>query len=236
MKIYSFLLNYKIKKNNTQGFILFKLIIFCSDIMSIMKYKWLNKNNNINLILFFNVWGMDEAVVKNLSFSEYDVVMFYDYNSLVCNMNFLDEYKEKYLIAWSMGVMIASLFNIDYLSKTAINGTLQPIDNEYGIPKKIYDMTIKSFSPKGCEKFIKNMYKESVDLPVIKREFQNQKNELIAIKNYEGNIDYKYDKIIIGSDDKIIPTKNQIAFWGTKPNINSGHAPFYLFNNWSDLL
>ena len=29
-----------------------------------MKYKWLNKDNNPKLIIFFNGWGMDEDVVN----------------------------------------------------------------------------------------------------------------------------------------------------------------------------
>ena len=90
-----------------------------------MKYKWLNKNNNSKLILFFNGWGMDECVVNHLKTDDYDVLMFYDYNSIETDFNFkaINLYKTKHLVAWSMGVMIASLFEVDYTSKTAINGT-----------------------------------------------------------------------------------------------------------------
>ena len=38
------------------------------------------------------------------------------------------------------------------------------------------------------------------------------------------------------SEDKIIPTKNQTAFWKIQPNIKSGHAPFNQFKKWSELL
>ena len=110
-----------------------------------MKYKWLNINQNNKVIVFFNGWGMDESVVHHLDFSDYDVLMFYDYNNLDTNFDFnsLDKYKNKSLIAWSMGVMVATLFNQKYTSATAINGTLKPIDNEFGIPQRIYDLTIK---------------------------------------------------------------------------------------------
>ena len=206
-----------------------------------MKYKWLNKgvNNKIkNLIVFFNGWGMDESIVKHLEFENYDVLMFYDYNSLETDFDFsdLNIYSQKYLVAWSMGVMTATLFDIDYTSKTAINGTLKPIDDKFGIPERIYNLTLRGFSPKGTEKFIKNMFSETCELPVINRNFENQKSELEALTHYKANEDFKYEKIILASEDKIIPTKNQTAFWNIQPNITSGHAPFNLFKKWSELL
>ncbi len=206
-----------------------------------MKYKWLNKgiNNKINnLIVFFNGWGMDESVVKHLEFENYDVLMFYDYNSLETDFDFsaLNIYPQKYLVAWSMGVMTATLFDIDYTSKTAINGTLKPIDDKFGIPERIYNLTLRGFSPKGAEKFIKNMFSETCELPVINRVFENQKSELEALTHYKAKEDFKYDKIFLASEDKIIPTKNQTAFWKIQPNIKSGHAPFNQFKKWSELL
>lgn len=203
-----------------------------------MKYKWLQSNNSRKLIIFFNGWGMDENVVKHLDTEDFDVLMFYDYNTLKTDFNFssLNIYPQKYLVAWSMGVMTATLFNIDYTSKTAINGTLKPIDDNYGIPKRIYDLTLRGFSPRGAEKFIKNMFIEECELPTSHRDFENQKSELEALTHYQANQDFKYDRIILSSEDKIIPTKNQMAFWNIEPNIISGHAPFYHFKKWSELL
>lgn len=204
-----------------------------------MKYKWLNQKNNQKLIIFFNGWGMDECVVNHLLPEDYDVLMFYDYNTLETDFDFisLNIYPKKYLIAWSMGVMIATLFDIDYLSKTAINGTLKPIDDRFGIPNRIYNLTLNGFSPKGAERFIKSMYAENSEyITPPNREFENQKTELEALTHYEANQDFKYNRVIISFHDKIIPTKNQCAFWGAEPNVESGHAPFNLYNKWSDLL
>ena len=125
-----------------------------------MKYKWLNLKKNREVIIFFNGWGMDESVMKHLNYGSYDVLMFYDYNTLDTDFDFksLEKYEKKYLIAWSMGVMTASLFDINYDRKIAINGTLKPIDNNYGIPERIYDLTIRGFNEKGRERFIKSMF------------------------------------------------------------------------------
>lgn len=203
-----------------------------------MKYKWLNKKTNQNLIVFFNGWGMDESVVKHLGFEEYDVLMFYDYNNLETDFDFqeLNNYKTRYLIAWSMGVMTAALFDIKYDSKTAVNGTLKPIDNSFGIPERIYDLTLKGFNEKGAKRFIQSMFEGECKLPEVSRDLENQKSELFALKTYCANPDFKYSKVFISNNDKIIPTKNQTAFWGIEPNLKSGHCPFFLFKNWSELL
>lgn len=202
-----------------------------------MEYEWLNRKNNKELIVFFNGWGMDGSVVSHLDCTNYDVLMFYDYNTLDADFDFriLDNYEKRYLIAWSMGVMTATLFDIKYNFSVAVNGTLKPIDNKFGIPERIYDLTIKGFSPKGAEKFIKNMFDKEVVLSV-KRDFENQKSELIALKTYSANSDFKYSKVLISDNDKIIPTKNQCAYWNTNSNISSGHCPFFLFGKWEEIL
>ena len=203
-----------------------------------MKYKWLNDKGNSELIVFFNGWGMDESIVKHLNPRNNDILMFYDYNSLITDFDFnmLDKYSQKYLISWSMGVMIATLFDIKYDKKIAINGTLKPISNDYGIPERIYELTLKGLSEEGVKKFLNNMFFEPHTEPEVKRSFENQKGELEALKTYKSNYNFKYDKVIISKHDKIIPAKNQQAFWGISPNIESGHAPFGLFESWEELL
>ena len=202
-----------------------------------MKYKWLNNQKNENLIIFFNGWGMNEEIVNHLTFGNFDVIMFYDYNSLKIDFDFenFNIYKKCHLIAWSMGVMISTLFNLKYDSATAINGTLYPIDDNFGIPKKIYELTLKNFNPESSQKFVKNMFKENSNL-TISRDFENIKSELNALKNYESNKNFKFTKVLLSSTDKIIPTKNQMNYWHIEPNLNCGHAPFNDFKSWGDLI
>lgn len=196
-----------------------------------MEYKWLNKQNNKKLIIFFNGLGMDENVVKHLDTEDFDVVMFYDYNNLETDFE-LEKYEEKHLVGWSMGVMAGTLFDFGVQTTCAINGTLKPIDVRFGINPKIYDLTIRGFN---SEKFIQNMFDKPTDIKV-SRESENQKSELAAIKNYSANEDFKYTKVLISDNDKIIPTKSQCAYWGIGPNLKSGHCPFLLFKKWSELL
>lgn len=203
-----------------------------------MKYRWLNQNKNNKIILFFNGWGMDESIVNHLETEDYDILMFYDYNTLDTDFDFnsLNNYSEKKLVAWSMGIMIATLFpQINAINKTAVNGTLKPIDIELGIHPKIYDLTIKGFDEKGRERFIRSMFDQKVQINC-QRGISEQHSELIALKNYKAIEDFKYNKILISDNDKIIPTKSQVAFWGIEPNLKGGHCPFFSFTKWSDLL
>ncbi len=205
-----------------------------------MKYKWVNKGTNDKIILFFNGWGMDENVVKHLDCEDYDVLMFYDYNTLDTDFDFklLNAYSKIYLISWSMGVMIGSIFSkiLPEVSQTvAINGTLKPIDIQFGIHPKIYDLTIKGFNEKGRKRFISAMFDEPQEV-FCSRELQNQHSELIALKNYKPDENFKYHKVYISDNDTIIPTKSQIAFWEIEPNIKSAHCPFFKFKKWSELL
>lgn len=199
-----------------------------------MKYKWLNKLNNDKLIIFYNGWGMDDTVVKHLNFNDFDVVMFYDYNDLSADFAVDKYYKEVNVIAWSMGVMIAGIINNKCDRFIAINGTFKPIDENFGINPKIYDLTINGFDEVGREKFIRKMFNENKELK-INRSIENQKSELIALKNYSCSNFIKPNKIIISDNDKIIPTKNQCSFWKIQPNITGGHCPFLEYNSWSEI-
>ena len=69
-----------------------------------MKYKWLSKKqNNENLLYFFNGWGMDESVLNTSNISScFDVLMLYDYQNLDMDENVFVEcqkYKNKYVIS-----------------------------------------------------------------------------------------------------------------------------------------
>ena len=79
-------------------------------------------------------------------------------------------------------------------------------------------------------------YGEIVQKTNNNRDLEEQKRELIAIKDYKANLDFEYTKVFISNNDKIIPTKSQVAFWGIEPNLKGGHCPFFQFKKWSELL
>ena len=202
-----------------------------------MNYKWLKKTNSDKLIIFFNGWGMDDLIVSHLDCGEYDVVVLYDYTNLSINLD-IENYKEKHVIAWSMGVMIATLFECDNVkSSTAICGTPYPINDKYGIPQRIYNLTVKGFNETSSKKFMERMFSET---PYIEkysnRSVESQRIELIKLSEYNCKENYNYTKSIVANDDKIIPTNNQLNYWYDPIIIESGHCPFGTFKSWAEII
>jgi biotin synthesis protein BioG len=219
-----------------------------------MNTYWLNKANNDNLIVFFAGWSFDYNPFLNLDTTNNDVLMIYDYNEIETPQIFneLDNYKCKTLITWSMGVFVGFLLKdlfIDFDKKIAINGTITPVDDEFGIPRKMFELTLKH-SKKGLEgKFYQNIFKteeeyKKYETCQVQRSIENRVSELenlyslIKIKN---GIDYEkfYDFALVSEFDKIIPPKNQLA----SHNKNSvptvilpyGHSPFFNFSSWDEI-
>ena len=212
-----------------------------------MQYFWLNKKEeNKKLLLFFNGWAMNETPVKHLDCEDFDVLVLFDYRDINFNFNQFDfnKYDKKYLICWSMGVYVANLFkNIlaDFDEKIAINGTTSIIDDNFGIPEKIYKITVKLLNEDSCDKFIKNMFDNGKLNPniTITRTLQELKEELISIQKIELKETLTFDKAIVSDNDRIVPTKNQLNFWENKAKIekiNSTHCPFEIYSKWTELL
>ena len=203
-----------------------------------MKYKFFQENNK-NLIIFFNGWGMDELIISHLKRDDFDLLVLYDYNDLDIEFPNLDNYDKKYIIGWSMGVMISTLFydcfgEID--KYIAINGTPKPINDKYGIPEKIYKLTLRGFNETSCQKFMERMF--DCNPPISKfsnREFESQKTELANLMGIEGKI-ISFDKTIVSNNDNIIPTKNQLNYWKNPEIIESGHCPFFKYESWSEII
>lgn len=220
-----------------------------------MKSCWLNNQNNENLIVFFAGWSFDEKPFKFLQCNDFDVLFVYDYNDFEIpeELKNIQNYKHKYLITWSMGVFVANLFkNLfpDFEYKMAINGTISPVDNEFGIPTKMFELTLKH-AKIGLEgKFYKNVFQTEEEFQKysktpVGRTIENRVSELENLyteikKQKELEIQKFYDFAIVSDFDKIIPPKNQIASHNqNKERVLSlpyGHFPFYHYSKWNEIL
>lgn len=208
-----------------------------------MQYKWLNKQNNKKLIVFFNGWGMDEKIVSHLQFDNYDVLTFHDYRTFKKIDFDFSSYEEKVLIAWSMGVYVCNYFyeqfkNFDKF--IAVNGTQKPIDDNYGIPKMIYNLTVDNFNELSCSKFMKKI-STTVNLKdYCSRNLDELKQELISIRDLKSETLFDFNKAILSEKDRIFPYKNMLNFWNEQNaaivNIAAGHYIFDMYKSWSDLL
>ena len=155
-------------------------------------------------------------------------------------------------MSYSYGVFTAAMLDkklpVKPVSKTAINGTLKPIDNNYGIPQKIFDLTLGSMTLETAVKFRERLFNHqehfrlfNKNLPL--RDIDDSMHELAQLKEYFKNEVYcNYDKVLIAEEDRIIPTRNQKKYWLELQNhqnvklIQGGHFPFYNYEFLEDLI
>ncbi|RUM46506.1 MAG: hypothetical protein DSY80_02015 [Desulfocapsa sp.] len=218
-----------------------------------MKHQWLHKEQKTRLLIFCNGWGMDSEPLKHLISENYDVLMLYDYSTLKSPLTVTDliaSYETTSLLAWSMGVwagqQIFGEMQKDLTSCIAINGTLCPIDDVFGIPEKMVRATLDKLDKKQRLKFY---YRMCRDRDVYKKFIQNQPKRDVADQKRELDSLLKnarckeparivYKRAIVASHDFIIPTRNQLQFWPEKivKRVDGSHFLFYAYNSWDELL
>ncbi|MGL1931869.1 MAG: DUF452 family protein [Desulfotalea sp.] len=200
-----------------------------------------------SLLIFFNGWGMDENPILPFVPVNRDLLIIYDYRKFDFSelSLFLDDYDNCEIISWSMGVLAGQeALSLPALSTKckfalAINTTLQPINDEFGIPLNIYkDMTNNFLS--SLEKFQKGMCLRDLGFFLKHKSLRSSKDQLEELEIlYKKKISYiekdsLFNAVLIGRGDKIIPAKNQLKFWQKTPKIIRSLA-HYPFANWPNL-
>jgi hypothetical protein len=193
-----------------------------------MKVFWHKKEDNEQLVLLFNGWGFDWKIFQDTDIPCHDIVSIYDYTDIKPEQfGFTKLYSGVKVVAWSYGVFVADfysefIFNVE--KAIAINGSTTPIDDNKGIPLKIFLATMESFNVKNREKFYLRIagglsaYKQIVNkLP--DREIDSQLAELkslyrLSLKDRTNGL--KWDIAIISTFDKIFPFANMKNAWGEK--------------------
>lgn len=184
----------------------------------------------MNLILFFNGWGMDDGILKNLTIPEGFILKEVSYPYKV-DID-ISQYSDVYFIGWSFGCWYLTKYLIDNSIKTdkaiAINGHSKTI-GKYGIAPKMFNFTLDTLTYENLLKFYENMGIDR-ELFIPKRDFNSIKNELeIFGKNYK-EMDNIFNFAFVGENDRIIPGKKQIKYWkenGISPYIlQCEHYPF----------
>lgn len=223
-----------------------------------MKFK-LVKNAN-KLILCFLGYSFLPESLKHLELGEYGLGVIYDYTSINFDLKFLEleisktsmenfndiiSKKELFLVAFSLGVFIASKikFQTPLKCAVAINGTPFGIDENFGIKQSDFQASLQNFNfdefKKGC--FLK-------DISRVNFAFNNHaKAELSAlyesIKNAKKDENFiNWTKAIISKKDMIFPsnaTQNYFRNFASNCDIqmlNSAHFAFYNFTKWEQIL
>jgi len=215
---------------------------------------WLAQRNSRRLIIFCNGWGMDHHPFSLLDTNGFDVAVLSDYRGLELPFDMQGlaaEYEIIHLLGWSFGVWAAqslffrhrALFN----QCVAINGTLKPINDRYGIPYQFFNATREQFSNSVLTRFYRRMCRPRQVLDLFlahrpRRLLTDQGEELDGLYRLARSGDDQesiFDAAIISTKDLIIPTDNQRAFWKDRCSVievEGCHFPFSNWAGWSEII
>lgn len=198
-----------------------------------MKSKWIRRDGNKMLILFFGGFACDEKILSRSCVpADCDMVMFFDYRSLDFDFDF-SAYAEVSVVAWSFGVWVA-----DFLAKkigrtfmrVAINGSPFPVDDSLGIPVSIFEKTLSAFDERSKERFLRRVcggsgeYSELEGL-MTSRSASELRDELLFLKGAFAREKFEkkpWDTVIVARNDKIFPLENLKRVWGESAQVGEG--------------
>lgn len=201
-----------------------------------MRCEFLSRGISDKLILFFSGFASMPKHFSSLKMPKnHDLLFCYDYQNLDFDYEILANYSEICVIAWSMGVAVASRLDLAgakfYLG---INGTNYGIDKLFGIHPSIFQKTARSFDIKAFYSLM------SVGNLAINpnRNYQNELFALLEIcNNFKPKI-FAWDKAIISKNDKIFPVNPSRKFHANTEilELEAGHFVFDKFKNWDEIL
>ncbi|AZQ62435.1 DUF452 family protein [Flammeovirga pectinis] len=214
-----------------------------------MKTHWLKKEGNDTVVIFFAGWGQTPSFFSTFEAKEKDVLMVYHYSNIAFDnvINEIENYKNKVIVAWSFGVHVAGLFSefIPVNQLICLNGSFTPIDDKEGIPNAIYQGTYDQLTENSWKKFVFRICgnKELSDqfLQVSDRTIEDLKEELYFLGQLpKVNTIPSVDIAIIGSKDRIFPSKNLENHWTNRVEhliVDAvPHFGFSKYTNWDSLI
>ncbi len=218
-----------------------------------MRNKWLRRKKGDRLILFCNGWGMDETPFLPLKCHDWDLLMFYDYQDMSVEEDLsgvLQQYRETILVSWSMGVWVGQQLLYPLRSKLsaalAINGTTSPVDDQLGIPGDVFRATFEAFDEKQRLKFYNRMCGKRVLAKKFllyqpRRSVESQRGELeflLEQSTLEPRERSIYNTVFVADRDYIMPTDNQLRFWGEERVrlLCGSHFFFYAYSSWDEMV
>ena len=190
-----------------------------------MRHHFIQNNNHSTLTLLFAGWGMDEHPFAHYQLKESDFLVIYDYRTLAFDWSLLAKYEAIHVVAWSMGVWAAAHCGtpstLPVKSRTAINGTPWPVDDNYGIAEAIFNgtlaglnaATLRKFQLRMCGKADNFRHFESI---APQRSVEELKEELAAIGKACGELtqqSFAWDRAYVGENDLIFSAANQNNAW-----------------------
>ena len=190
-----------------------------------MQQRFIKRENNPRLLLFFAGWGSDEHLFGRQVADGYDYLLCFDYRNLDFDYTLLEGYREIRLLAWSMGVWVAGQVlagkNYPWQEKVAVGGTPYPIDDRRGIPEAIFRATLENFSDAALVRFRRRICGTAAQVKEFlshqpyrtTKELQEELQALDDCVHRLPAVAFRWDKAIVGTNDKIFPPANQRNAW-----------------------
>lgn len=190
-----------------------------------MQHRLTYSEGSSRLLLIFAGLGMDDIIFSHIRRPGYDVMVVWDYSSFHIDWSCVERYSEICLFAWSFGVYVASqtvqAIDSRITFRIAVNGTVRPIDDRFGISEKVFYGLLDNFSEDMVDEFFALMPSTDNDLEFfnsrrpalmlddIKCEFQAIADRTIL--DTPSNL--RWDVAIISRDDCVFSRFNQFRAW-----------------------
>ena len=207
-----------------------------------MRVEWLKRNNNPVCLLFMAGWGMGPEPFVSLVPEGVDCLFCFDYRSLEPVPELATDYERVVLLAWSMGVWVASrlLREGSFHEAVAVGGTLHPVDDRRGIPEQHFTHMVRTLDQPVLERFYRSMFDDPMEAerflrnrPV--RSLASLREELESLGKTARRMETErdiYTRNIITTRDRIFPASNQLRAWGKErgEKMRLPHFPFYQYD------
>ncbi len=208
--------------------------------------------NSTELLIIFAGWGMDETVFGHLSAGNQDVLYCFDYTEPgeLAWPDLTAKYRRISLLAWSFGVFAAGCCcaGRSFERALAVNGTLIPVDDRFGITEAVFQATLGNWSETVRHKFFRRMNDDQMTNRFFsahppRRTLESQRLELESLaaqaagRRPPANC---FDTVLIGRRDRIFPPRAQHCAWDREPAVRQieadlPHYPFAVFDNYREI-
>lgn len=177
------------------------------------------------LILIFTGWSTDAELYRDINIEGWDLAVVHDYSEMHFDNALLKGYSTIWLFAWSLGINAASAVLSPELitGAYAINGSLNPVDDEEGIPVAIYEGTLNNLDNRNLCKFRRRMSPDSetfrrlFDRNFSDEEIESLRGQLASFRELTVKENLPWRKVFIANGDKIFPPENMKRSWGKLP-------------------
>lgn len=189
-----------------------------------MNISFLRDNGSKRLILIFTGWSTGPELYDTLDIPDWDMAVVHGFSGAAPDFSDLSRYDTVYLFAWSLGVWSADrLLDPGIVTKAfAINGTVNPVSDDAGIPCEIFRKTAETLNPKNLGKFRRRMmpdaasWKEKFPEAASDEQVAGFARELFDIMTATDSRTrprLAWTRAYIGAHDLIFPPANMQRAW-----------------------